>query len=291
MLFLNDNKLKFINPMLLSSATVLESIDLTSKDCIDLSFSTPQFTLEEIQTKIMDKCVGPVELRCNHKIKDEQIDEKQCEAKDLFVTYRATTLIFLNDLNAGAIEVLSIIDQKTLFVPFKLAERLPKLVRLVIERSQLNILNKNDFKGMTSLKETKIELNDISGIEEGVFDEVPQLEHLSLASNNIKSLPPKAFAMLTKLKTLTLSNNRLLKFTASLLPRQNVIEEFQLQDNKLELIESKAFRLLRNAELIDLSNNTCVDMKYQKSETKQDSTLKDLVGHVELECFDSEEYL
>lgn len=260
-------------------------VDLGNNDCIDLAL--PNATLKEIEARILDKCIVPVELKCDHESQNNEIDKTYCKAEKLTVIHPGTTLT-TNLVNSQKIQVMCIIDQKTFYIPSKLFETLPQLVQLVVEKSQLKALAKPDFRGMTLLTEIKIDQNNISEIEEGVFDEVPQLVYLSLAYNNILSLPSRAFAMLTNLKTLVLSGNHLLKFTASQLPRRNVIIDLQLQENQLEFIESKLFRWLRKVETIDLSNNTCVDMKYEKSES-EGTSLKDLSGHIEFECSNSAE--
>lgn len=278
LLFLNDNKLKLISDELPSISEAFEVVDLRNNDCIDLSF--PESNLKEIESEILHKCVAPVELKCS---RENLSDETHCQVTNLILIHPGSILTTKNLANAEKIKVLSIVDQKTLFIPSKIFEKLPKLVQLVVEHSQLQILAKSDFKGMTSLKEIRIERNNISTIEEGIFNEVPQLVHLNLAQNHIASLPSRAFAILTNLKSLVLNGNFLVKFSANMLPRRNIIKDFQLQDNTLEFVENKILRLLRNADLIDLSNNTCVDMKYERSDTKS-SSVKEISAHIETEC-------
>lgn len=273
---LQNNKLKFISANFLAPFTSLESVNFTSNVCINMSH--PNETRELVEATIIDNCIAPVELNC--KADEAVANESTCWADGLAVKYPKTKI--LNQFDAN-ITTFNVINQSINFLPFELYVTFPNLAEIVVERSKLTSLQRNDFKHLSVLKKIVIRYNNLTMIEAGTVDDVAQLEHLDLSFNNIQSLPVKIFAALTKVKTLILSENLLEKFTADLLPRKNAIEEFRIDHNQLEMIETKTLRFLRRAKLIDLSGNNCIDMKFDKA-ANTSRALVELSGEIDLNC-------
>ena len=279
-LALQDNKLKFISANLLTYFPSIKLLALTNNDCITISY--PEETKDALEERIIDNCVAPIELKCKL---DQVLDGLTCRAQELTINYPKNKISKLIGVNSNhSITDLIIVRQSIEFLPFKLAQVMPNLKKIFIERSKLTSIQKNDFEGLSKLNSIEIRHNNLSTIQEGSFDDIIQLELLDLSFNNIQSLPSKIFLRLVHLKTLILSNNQLEKFLADLLPRKNAIEEFRINNNQLEIIETKTLRFLRKAKLIDLKSNVCIDVKFDKNE-QGSKGLVELSGKINLNCF------
>lgn len=268
-LSLKNNRLKFISANLLSSESKFNILDLTSNDCIDMKL--PEQSSSEIQSKIIGNCIEPLQLTCNfghEQLASPTFTGYACKVDSLFIEFPQTKISKLNgehskNFGTDSVSGFLAIGQTMKFLPFQLAQMLPNVKNILIDRSQLTALQKNDFEGFKLLKEIFIRFNNLTSIDPEVFN-LQGLEILDLSSNNIQSLPSKLFLKLIQLKSLNLSNNSLQKLPAELLLRKNKIQEFWLNNNKLEIIEIQVIRCLRRALIVDLSNNECIDMKYDK---------------------------
>lgn len=291
-LALQNNKLKFIYDNFLTSFPYVVEIDITENICINMSY--PTTALEVVEATIIDKCIAPIELNCKfeelHVLLEYSVENKgfTCNAADLNVEYPKTKISKLNGADSNMnVTVFKVIDQSIRFLPYQLAQVVPNLEKILIERSNLTSIHQHDFEGFSKLKTIEIRNNNLSVIHEAAFEDVTQLEHLDLSFNNIFSLPTKIFFRLVHLKTLILSNNQIEKFTANLLPRKNTIEKFCVNNNQLEIIETKTLRFLRKAKLIDLTGNVCIDLKFNRSEPES-RTLVELSGEIDLNCSDDD---
>lgn len=224
-LFLQNNNLKFISANLMSPMTQLVSVDFRSNDCI--SMSHPNESLVRIEQEIIINCVAPIQLNCifdNEAIfisKSLNISSYMCKAV-LTVIDPKTKISKINGIQKGTQGVEDVTDflainQSMKFFPFELAQNLPRLELILVERSNLLALQKEDFEGFAWLKSIIIRHNNLNSIDEGIFDNVTQLEILDLSSNFIRLLPVKLFSKLINLKTLILSHNLIKKLSADLL--------------------------------------------------------------------------
>ncbi|XP_030634775.1 toll-like receptor 13 [Chanos chanos] len=86
---------------------------------------------------------------------------------------------------------------------------LPKLRRLELQNNKLNMICRNELRGLVSLTHLLLRENQITKIEEGAFEGLRTLTHLDLQSNEISqpSLRPSVFFGLTQLRVLKLNNN------------------------------------------------------------------------------------
>lgn len=288
-LWLQNNKLNSIGPNLLSSLPKLFTVDLTNNICINVSH--PTTALSEIEDKIIANCGASMMIRCNlsHGI---TISFELCRADALTIENPKTKISKIVDLSSEDDEIITnvtifaVIDQSMKFIPLKLSELFPELEKLVIVRSELSAILKDDLRGFSVLKDVVIQDNDLSIIEEGAFDDLPQLEHLDLSSNNIKSLPVNAFHNSGFLKTLFLSSNQLVALTGDLLSHMNEIIEFRADGNKLEKIDVN-FRHLVNVTSVDLRGNVCIDMKFDKTD-ESSKNFFELSGEIYIKCASDE---
>lgn len=280
---LAGNLLKHISPDLLE--IVKETVDLRENVCIDVKYPTE--TKENVEQMTIDYCIAPVDFHC------EFIETSTCNAQGLATRFPLTkinipTITSSNLINEaiGDVKTLKIAQQSTNYFPANIPEIFVNLEEIIIENSGLSALLKNDFKGFEmKLKTITISNNNITRIDEHVFDELQALEHLDLSSNEIKELSNGVFASLTKLKKLKLSNNLLVRFMPDYLPKKNFIEEFYINNNQIEVFPAKSLRHLKKSKIIDLRGNVCIDVRFSNSVHE----LKDLLGiagNLDFNCSD-----
>lgn len=268
-LFLHNNSLKFVISTLFSQLAQLSTADFTNNDCIDAKF--PESTREEILTKIIDRCLVSIKIKCNFEDDEIALQNIQllpgsyaCKTRDL--TIRNVKILgvigeHLENSDINNVTVFTVIDQATQFIPSDLALHFPNLNKIVVENSKLIALLKHNFAGFAKLRTISLRHNELSSIEAGAFDDVMWLEYLNIAHNNIASLQSKIFAKLVRLKVLNLSHNQLTSLSADILPRTHVIEQFKADKNKLSKIELIFISSFSKATQIDLKANDCIDAK------------------------------
>lgn len=275
---LRHNKLQFLSANLLSPLVKIEHFDLSDNICIDLS--SPNATKEIIEEVIIKNCVLPVELNCSSEVgelKIELYDSGLCKVQGLTIHFPKTKIsrVNLEHLTTNSkINSLHIVDQSMKFIPSKLSNEFPNLKNILIVRSKLSSLSKNDFEGFTTLKKIVINKNNLVSVEGGTFDGLSQLDILDLSFNQIVSLPPKIFHPLKHVKILILSSNQIEKFEADFLPPKNAIEDFKIDNNQLDLVETKVFRFLRRAKVIDFTRNVCINRLFQRTENSSRALLE-----------------
>ena len=286
-LMLQNNKLKVIRTKPSSPLTQLEFVDFSNNLCIDMSY--PTVALRVVEETINVNCIAPIELNCVPDVDHQSLLENDksdhvCRANELTVDLPKTEIFRVNGAKwRQNITTFKAINQSLKFFPYQLAQILPNLEKIVVERSNLTMIQNRNFEGFLRLKSLEIRFNNLATIQEESFDDITQLEHLNLSFNNIRLLPSKIFALLINLKTLILSNNQIQKITADILPRKNVIENFCVDYNQLEVIETKILKLLMKVKLIDFTRNICVDLKFDQCDSSS-TTFIALSGEVNLNC-------
>lgn len=289
---LHNNMLSFVTPNIIKNNAQLKSVDLTYNECLNMSF--PYHNQVLIEKRIIENCIAPVELKCFFSDDKIFIDEVthvsgyMCKVVELQIEFPQTKIIKVrgdHQVNHDNENVTSFValQQSIAFMPISLVKLLPKLEKLIVERSQLTAIQGCDFDGLTDLQLMSLRFNNLSSIGDGTFDELVRIEYLNLANNIITSLPSSIFSKLTQLKTLILSNNQLQSLAGNILPRKNIIEQFQVGHNHLALIETKIFESLRKTDVIEFNGNQCVDMKMDKT-SEGGQTFVELLSEVALNC-------
>lgn len=289
---MENNKLLFISSNFLSQLSKLKFLDLSENSCIDLSF--PNNTKKQITDEIEEKCVPPIELECffnNDKTYLEEmitISGYKCKVVKLTIESKSKkiTKVSGNHVHGhgnGNVSVFQAIEQNLNYFPSNLGEIFPNLEEIVIEKSNLKSIEKQNFESFTNLKTISLRNNNLTSIDDGTFDDSIKLEYLNLAHNFIEKIPKKAFATLVQLKILDLSHNQLRTLSGSLIPKKNSIAEFRANKNKLSIIDLNIFRSLKMANLIDCTENDCIDMKYDKTDY-DGKTLNELINEAFMEC-------
>ena len=137
-----------------------------------------------------------------------------------------------------------------------------KLVDFHVTYSNLNYIQRNDFRHMKNLKIITLNNNNIERIPEDSFIDVTKLEFLSISFNQIKSLPSNIFHTLSALKGIYLNNNHLEEISHLVFKFNVNVDEVWLQENKLKFISKNFTSNLTKLVQIYLAGNECIDQNY-----------------------------
>lgn len=109
-----------------------------------------------------------------------------------------------SNLDVEAVQISSV---NLGYYPRYLCKFFPNLKSILIISGGLKKLSKFDFIGCEGLEKLIIIGNDISTIDNDIFDYAPNIESISLFRNNIKFMGDKVFDKMKKLKYVNLKFN------------------------------------------------------------------------------------
>ncbi|KAL9982380.1 hypothetical protein ACROYT_G004413 [Oculina patagonica] len=128
-------------------------------------------------------------------------------------------------------------------------------VSLSLRGNKLQVIAKEAFQGLTSLKNLYLDRNEIEVIEDGAFSNLSSLTDLYLRWNELQVIAKEAFQGLTSLKTLSLEDNNLQEIAKAAFEGLTSLETLQLSGNKLQVIAKEAFQGLTSLKTLILERN------------------------------------
>ncbi|CAN7987102.1 unnamed protein product [Ixodes hexagonus] len=156
----------------------------------------------------------------------------------------------------------------------------PNLVNLDLSYCKLSHINETPFYGLGALEEIHLEVNHITSLGNGVFNDLANLKTLNLSSNKINILPgtrpfmsfrglealylsnndlkksilPEVFANLT-VRILTLSHNSILKWKAPIFSTMPNLKHLDLERNNMRVLDDAMFRDLSAVKEVIVCKN------------------------------------
>jgi Leucine rich repeat len=143
----------------------------------------------------------------------------------------------------------------------------PNAVEFYIFESNLQKIERSDFKDLTFVKVLSFYVNKIQHVPADTFQDMVNLEYLSLSYNNIQTYPSDVFHSLVSLKGIYLHGTGMTKLQHDLLEKNTKLEDIWLQDNKLVEIDGETFGLMKNLEHVNLERNDCINREYSSLNT------------------------
>lgn len=194
--------------------------------------------------------------------------------------------------NFPKIEAVYILGQKVKFLPSNLGKKLSALTNLTVQRSELEEISREDFKGIENLKLISFHNNDLAQIERNVFYDLQLLEELDLSNNLLSSLDPKVFIKLISLKIINLDANDFSEIDAGLFRHNKNLESVSLKTNNLITIPTLIFETLKSLKSVVLSSNelqSLPDQLFAKNENLKEVFVVDneitSIGSKNIEIF------
>lgn len=142
-------------------------------------------------------------------------------------------------------------------MPSNIGTKFTSLQYLGIIGANLKYLRKANFVNMEMLRSLDLRNNQISQLDDDVFNIATSLVKINLSDNNLKKLP-NTFASIIYLQRIIANNNQIEVFNSNILNHNSMLQEIHLWSNKLQTIriDLQKFKKLRT---IDFRNNTCID--------------------------------
>lgn len=257
---------------ILKAQILKELNDPSSEHCTALEIENQQCMTE--YQRITRETSG-INIEC------EEVDWKtsapaavhSCNAKNLKVSHRDVEVKNVLDgnrmqaLDAQRVEELKVFNEQVLFIPHKLAERLPGLKALIINDCELLEINGKALKGLKKLQSLVASNNQISSVPTKSFDDLTTLTLLDISSNKIREIEADAFSELLNLVQLKLNDNKLVELPLNMLAKQQKLKFLFLQNNQLMVIPDKLLESLTKLEFADLTKNKCIDIEASKTST------------------------
>jgi Leucine-rich repeat (LRR) protein len=230
-----------------------------------------------------------VDINCNYEIKGH---EYSCQAKNFKIGKENSTIedvkgAHVRGKQTSDVTELSVYNQSSNFLPFRISVNFPRLKKLFVENSKLMKINRFVFDNLNQLTTLVIRGNQIESIEAESFDEMPKLFELDLSSNRIQKLPSKLFEQIKSLRNIDLSGNFLSSLDYNIIPAANSIESFLINNNKLAKIDPRISKRLFYVTKINFKDNHCINTKIDVG----DDDLKKITvfGEITLNCLDGDD--
>ena len=158
-----------------------------------------------------------------------------------------------SELNSS-ITKLSIVNQKTLFLPVNIGEKLPKITEISIVNSGLFQFRQQTFAGLTLLTSLLIVRNKVHEIPKNSFTDNVNLQYLNFSINLIEVIDKEAFANLENLKSLDLSQNHLISLDSEVFSSLSSLEILKLNDNKFQILSPNLLKGIPKLAHVDISS-------------------------------------
>ncbi|KAG5666386.1 hypothetical protein PVAND_014415 [Polypedilum vanderplanki] len=155
---------------------------------------------------------------------------------------------------------LEAFNQNTFNLPSVLCDRFNNLQEITITGSRMELLTSKAFENCRELTYLDLEHNNITALEEGLFDSNPLLEILNLNDNHIATIGLNTFVG-TQLWYIDLEHNQLNFFTPNWFnPINSTLRSLNLNGNFITNLPSQAFSILRNLEELEIAANSFVSI-------------------------------
>jgi Leucine-rich repeat (LRR) protein len=248
--------------------------------------------LEEIKNDMQPIIIPNVSIK---KLKcAPSSDPSVCIVKDLQVMKSSEKI---SEVVRGSASVDSkkikkiIIDGQPLwFLPEHFSSFFPDLEDLTITNSQFLSLQPNDLKEFKSLKNLKLNNNELKDITPDVFSSLENLEKLDLSHNHINKIDPKTFKNLKSLKEIRLNDNKLGSIKSDIFSPNEKLDKVWLNNNQLTELNPKFVNHMEKIAYVNLKKNKCTDVIYQGSTRDLEAIREKCSSGIMLNCIYSDDY-
>jgi Leucine-rich repeat (LRR) protein len=129
------------------------------------------------------------------------------------------------------------------------------LEMLDISNNLIQIIEKDSFQNLISLKNLSLSKNRIIGMENGSFGRLKKLLSLDLSFNYLDSLSGSKFLGLDNIDTLDLSFNQIQFIENNTWIYVRTLKNLYLHNNKFKIIEKFYFGSIKNVENLNIESN------------------------------------
>lgn len=130
---------------------------------------------------------------------------------------------------------------------------------LSLEENQIFYINFKSFAENQNLEELNLNRNDLTFLESTIFHYNSKLKEIALNHNKVKYLHPEMFTNNLDLEVLRLYGNELESLDQKLFIKNKRLRWIELGTNRLMFLDSKLFKNMDNLEFVDLTDNDCIE--------------------------------
>lgn len=181
-------------------------------------------------------------------------ENQTCVVASASVTNKDKT-IHTSHTNGRPVKELYVFDKTFRFIPSNLGSHFPFLTTLIIQRSELERVERQNFKNLANLKDVSFWNNKLTELDSDTFNDLVLLESLNLRDNELTTLDKKTFRKLVDLKTLILDSNNIKTIDDQLFRSNTKMEILSLKDNYIKYLPNYLFENMRQLKVIRLDTN------------------------------------
>lgn len=138
-----------------------------------------------------------------------------------------------------------------------------QLLRLGVDANKLLRIESDSLRNQTQLLYFSASRNQITAIDEDVFEDLHSLENLVLNDNRIQELTPRTLAPLTRAYSINFERNLLTTIDEGIFSLNTNLQYLLLQYNQIDKIHPRTFSDLRNnLVFVNLYENQCVSRSF-----------------------------
>lgn len=169
--------------------------------------------------------------------------------------------------NRGNNDVTEIVihDQYTPYLPSKISDIFPNLIKYFAGASSLKFIERVNFDGLTQLNQIEFGVNHIEKIPKDTFYGLAYLESLLLHNNRIESLHRDTFIKNPNLKEIYIYGNRIEFLDGGVFRKNFKLEGLHIDNNRLQFIEPDLFSNNKNLKVANFGGNVCLSEHFPNS--------------------------
>ena len=171
-------------------------------------------------------------------------------------------------VEASEVEELKVFNQRTIFLPLRIAEKFLNLKSLSFVNSGLVTINDKALDGLVKLKNLNLAQNIIRVIDQEALKDLTVLESLDLSQNKIVKIDDGTFQAVNNLRILRLNDNLLTKLSPETFKNLSQLKILLLKNNHLNSIPLILFEPLTQLAFADFSNNKCINTSWSQDSLK-----------------------
>lgn len=166
----------------------------------------------------------------------------------------------ISDINAkllrplSQLEVLSFGKNKLKDIPLSFLRYFPHLQNLAFSLNHLQIIPP-EISYLHQLRVLHLQNNQISNVNETIFQSLSKLEKLDIGWNHLSDLPSLLFTYLPAMKELFIGGNQLLSLPSSFYSLSQTLEVISAANNQLEVLDWDQLLHFKQLTSIDIRDN------------------------------------
>jgi hypothetical protein len=215
--------------------------------------------------------VFSIKIDCIIKLRSyfENGDIYSCRAENFEISQRNVKISSIDGKHGDGksnadVETFIIYNLKVKFLPTGIKDFFPRLKEFLIEKSQLEEIERKSFESMSTLEAVSLADNKISSIPEDLFYDLTQLKILWIGGNLLKTFPANLLMNQKKLKEFDMQKNQIEEIPKGFFKNNLELNTICMAKNNLQMIDTADMFNMKKLKEIGFNNNKCIDEDYRE---------------------------